>query len=147
MDTANHKEFQPSNDGTLVAVGSADDDVCAIRVIDNHRFDLSDISYDFGGSRLAVDPNTGTLFSGAYFSTGIAAYDIETGNRLWHRRDLKKLQQIAYDPHDDLVYCAFEGRATKPLNARNGRERNAVADTMTGTKSSSAKGFSRPPVR
>ena len=78
MDTSNHKEFGVSNDGTLVAVGSRDKDVCVIQVADNHRFDLSGVSYDFGGHRLAVDPQTGRLFSGAYHNTGIAAYEVES---------------------------------------------------------------------
>jgi hypothetical protein len=126
MDESNHKEFRVSNDGTLVAVGSADKDVCVIRVADNRRFDLPGISYDFGGHRLAVDPQPGTLFSGAYYNSGIAAYEFETGNQLWHRRDLKKPQKIAYDARQGLVYCAFEGRAAKPLNARDGWERRPI---------------------
>jgi hypothetical protein len=126
MNTSNHKEFRVSYDGTFVAVGSVDKDVCVIRVADNRRFDLPGVSYDFGGHRLTVDPQSRTLFSGAYYNTGIAAYEIETGNRLWQRRDLKKLQEIGYDSRDDLVYCAFEGRAAKPLNARDGRERRPI---------------------
>jgi hypothetical protein len=126
MDTSNHKEFRVSNDGSFVAVGSVDKDVCVIRVADNRRYDLPGVSYDFGGHRLAVDPQSGTLFSGAYHNTGIAAYEIETGNRLWHRRDLKKVQEIAYDSRHAVVYCAFKGRAAKPLNARDGRERRSI---------------------
>jgi hypothetical protein len=126
MDTSNHKEFCPSSDGTFVAVGSDDDDVCVIRIDDERRFDMADVSYDFGGNRLAIDPLSGTLFCGAYYDTGIAAYEIETGNHLWHRRDLKKLQIVAYDPRDARVYCAFENRASKTLSPQDGRERHAI---------------------
>src|SRR5262245_47240900 len=93
--------------GPLVAVGSVDSSVCVIRVADNRRYDLPGVSYDFGGNRLALDPKSGTLFSGAYYNTGVAAYEIETGNQLWRRRDLKKLQTIAHDSRDAVVYCAF----------------------------------------
>lgn len=126
MDLSKHKEFDVSNDGTFVAVGSDDNDVCVIRISDNRRFDAPGVSYDFGGCRLAVDPQNGTLFTGAYYSTGIAAYDLETGNQLWHRRDLKKLQEIAFDARNVVVYCAFEDRASRPLNVRDGRERRAI---------------------
>src|SRR5262249_49919933 len=113
MDTSNHKEFRVSNDGSFVAVGSENGDVCGIRVEDSRRYDLPGVSYSFGGRRLAFDPQSGTLFSGAYYNTGIGAYEVETGNQIWHRRDLKKLQRIAHDSRNGLVYCTFEGRASK----------------------------------
>ena len=126
MSELKHREFQISNDCKYVAVGSVDGDVCVIRLSDGHRFDLKSVSYDFGGERLAVDGIAGWLFAGAYYYTGIAAYEFETSNQVWTRRDLKKLQKIAYDSRDELVYCAFEDRATRPLNARDGREKRPL---------------------
>jgi len=41
MDTPNHKEFRASNDGTFVAVGFDDDEVCVIRIADERRFDMT----------------------------------------------------------------------------------------------------------
>jgi hypothetical protein len=133
VDPAVEKEFCIGNDGTYVAVGCAADldgpdttHVRVIRVADERRFDIPRATYDFGGRRLAVDDRTRTLFSGAYFTTGIAAYGIETGTMLWHRRDLKKVQRLAFDPRDGVLYCAFDEAGAKPLNASDGRERKAI---------------------
>lgn len=132
MDPNSHKEFRCSADGAYIAVGlgpcdnSAGPSVCVLRVSDGKRFDLAETPYDCGGHRLAIDSKSRTLFSGAYHHLGIAAYNFESGICRWRRRDLKKLQVIEYDSHSDLAYCAFERRAAKPLNARDGRERRPL---------------------
>lgn len=126
MDPSHHKEFRASGDGRYVAVGSDHGEVCVIHVADKTRYDLPEVSYSWGGRRLAVDSQSDVLFCGAYHDTGIAAYEFKTGNCIWHRRDLKRLQKIAYDSRDNLVLCAFEGRASKPLKPRDGRERIAI---------------------
>jgi hypothetical protein len=127
LDLARHKEFCFSRDGSYVAVGicqlgdNAKPEVCVIRVSDGKRFDLADVSYDYGGRRLEIDPKSRTLFSGAYNRTGIAAYDFESGTVVWERRDLKKLGQLAFDAFEGVLYCLCE-RRTVLLTAPSGKE-------------------------
>ncbi|MCK6470185.1 MAG: hypothetical protein L6R28_00445 [Planctomycetes bacterium] len=126
MDKEDYREFAVSNDGSHVAAGSSGGEVCVLRVSDGWRRSLPGVSYSSGGKRLTIDSRSKRLFSGAYHNTGIAAYDIDTGNLIWQRRDLKKLQDINFDSREDVLYCAFEGRASRPLNAKNGRERRPI---------------------
>ncbi len=128
LDLARHKEFRFCRDGAYVAVGTwhlgrnTKPAVCVIRVADGRRSEVTEVSYDFGGRRLDIDPETHTLFSGAYHRTGIAAYDFESGRALWVRRDVKKLGQVAYDALEDVLYCLCE-RRTVLLTASSGKER------------------------
>jgi hypothetical protein len=128
LDLTRHKEFRFSRDGAYVAVGicklgdNSKSEVCVIRVSDGKRFDLEEVSYDYGGRRLDIDPESRTLFSGAYYRTGIAAYDFESGTTLWHRRDLKQLGELAYDAFEGVLYCVCE-RRTVLLTAPTGKER------------------------
>ena len=116
------------SDGGYVAVGTwqtgsnTKPEVCIIRVTDGERFDLAEVSYDFGGCRLQIDPKSRTLYSGAYYRTGIAAYDFESGAIVWERRDLKKLGKMAYDAFEGVRYCLSE-RRTVLLTASSGKER------------------------
>jgi hypothetical protein len=71
---------------------------------------------------LDIDPESRTLFSGAYYRTGIAAYDFESGTTLWHRRDLKQLGELTYDSFEGVLYCVCE-RRTVLLTASAGKER------------------------
>jgi hypothetical protein len=128
LDLARHKEFRFSRDGTYVAVGicqlggNVKPEVCVVRIADGKRFDLKDVSYDFGGRRLDIDPESRTLFAGAYYRTGIAAYNFESGATLWERRDLKKLGEMAYDAFEGGLYCLCERRSVL-LTASSGKER------------------------
>jgi hypothetical protein len=123
-----HKEFRFSHDGAYVSVGvwqfggTTKPEVCVLRVSDGKRFELSGVSYDYGGRRLDIDPESRTLFSGAYYKTGIAAYDFEAGDVVWERRDLKQLGQMAYDSFENVLYCVCE-RRTVVLTASAGKER------------------------
>ena len=127
LDLTRHKEFCFSRDGAYVAVGTwkmgsdTKPEVCVIRVGDGKRFDLSEVSYDFGGLRLEIDPETRTLFSGAYYVTGIAAYDFESGAVRWSRRDVKKVGVLAYDAFENVLYCLCRQRSVV-LTASHGTE-------------------------
>jgi hypothetical protein len=146
LDLARHKEFRFSRDGAYVAVGichfgtNAKPEVCVIRVSDGKRFDIAEVSYDYGGRRLEVDPESRTLFSGAYYRTGIAAYEFESGTVVWERRDLKQLGELAFDALEGVVYCLCE-RRTVLLTASTGKERafyRGLNDVFFGRDSSLA---------
>jgi hypothetical protein len=128
FDLSRHKEFRFSSDGAYVAVGIcelSDDtksEVCVLRVSDGKRFDIAEVSYDYGGRRLEIDPESRTLFSGAYYKTGIAAYDFESGTTVWERRDLRQLGELAYDAFEGVLYCLCE-RRTVLLTKSGGKER------------------------
>src|SRR4029079_15018889 len=49
---------------------------------------------DFGGSRLAITSDGTACIAGAYHVNGIVCYALPSGNVLWQRKDLKKVQRI-----------------------------------------------------
>ena len=63
-----------------------------------------------------------TLFSDAYYRTGVAAYDFESGTTVWERRDLKQLGELAYDAFEGVLYCLCERRNVM-LTKSAGKER------------------------
>ena len=129
MQALNHKEFCFSSDGAYVAIGSWQlgskdkPEVCVKRVTDGHVFPLNNVTYDFGGRRLCIDPEPRRLFAGSCSRTGISAYDdFDSTCEIWRRRDLKGIGHIDYDPFDDSLYCWFSKRAVV-LDATKGTER------------------------
>ncbi|MEQ1871458.1 MAG: hypothetical protein ABL961_15695 [Vicinamibacterales bacterium] len=76
--------------------------------------------FDFGGSRLALSDERGVLLAGAYKRQGLAGYCMQSGSQLWHRPDLKKVQDVTLNANGSLGYC---GRAGAPCE---------VVDTTTG---------------
>lgn len=94
-----------------------------------HLFDLRTLdcirtiqtTLDFGGRRLAIS-NTGRIvIVGAYYETGIAGYSGEDGQELWRRKDLKKVQSIAFSGDDSRVLCCFDRGPCESLNVATGR--------------------------
>jgi hypothetical protein len=76
---------------------------------------------DFGGTRLAIDEEGKRCVAAAYHVHGIACYNPQTGEVLWARKDLKKVQRIAISPLQDTIACGFEGGPLQILSMRNGK--------------------------
>ena len=77
---------------------------------------------DAGGSRLQIIPDLDILISGAFEKNGIQCNSISSGEVLWTRKDLKRVQNIRYCPHSGLVSCLFEGREGVALVPETGEE-------------------------
>jgi len=79
-----------------------------------------DACYDFGGKRLAISEDGTRVVAGAYLRYGLAAYAADTGRRLWHRPELKRVQHLALSPDGRLAYCGFDERSNHVLCTRTG---------------------------
>jgi hypothetical protein len=94
-----------------------------------HLFDLRCLdrvrtiqtTLDFGGRRLAISDDGRIVVVGAYRVSGIAAYSSEDGRELWRRKDLKKVQKIAFSGDDSHVLCCFDSGPCATLNVATGR--------------------------
>jgi len=51
-------------------------------------------NFDFGGNRLSISEDGKYLIVGGYSASTITAFDIETGEQLWQRKDLKKCRSV-----------------------------------------------------
>lgn len=90
-----------------------------------------DTILDFGGRRLAlcVSQERTVVVAGAWERHGICGYDGRTGERLWQRKDLKKVQALS--PVDgNAVAACFDLRSMQVLDAASG----ATVATVRGVR-------------
>ncbi|MFZ4508990.1 MAG: WD40 repeat domain-containing protein [Fimbriimonas sp.] len=85
---------------------------------------------DLGGRRLALSPDGAACFAGTYYQYGLAAYEVATGQLIWQRRDLKKVQVLQLSPDGSRLYAELDGRALTELDAATGETKN----TLRGVK-------------
>jgi hypothetical protein len=90
-----------------------------------------DTILDFGGPRLALCGGSDRLVvvAGAWERHGICAYDATTGERLWERKDLKKVQALS--PVDgNAVAACLDSRPMHLLDLASG----ATVATVRGVR-------------
>lgn len=74
---------------------------------------------DAGGHRLAVVPEVDCLVAGAYHRHGLAGYSISSGELIWSRKDLKRVQSIENDRNGNVL-CFLEGKGGVRISPENG---------------------------
>lgn len=100
-------------DGQLFATAEFERFVSIWRIDDGeHQVSFQTI-LDFGGQRLAISPDGQLSATGAYHIHGIAVYRVLDGSVIWNRRDLKKVQWLAFDPVHETLLAGFD---EKPLH-------------------------------
>jgi len=76
-----------------------------------------------GCGRHAISPN-GELYATANWrkgkNAGVACYDTRTGERIWHREDLRQVQGIRFSAQGDKVWCCVEVRPAHCLDSGTG---------------------------
>jgi hypothetical protein len=75
---------------------------------------------DFGGTRLAVANKKDIFIAGDYQRNGVAGYQISDGYMVWHRNDLKNVQNIWISPDDEMAICIFEYGISQVLELSSG---------------------------
>jgi hypothetical protein len=81
-----------------------------------------DTVLDFGGDRLALctPPDRAVVVAGAWERQGVCGYDATTGERLWQRKDLKRVGPIAPAGDGSSVAACFQDRSMHVLAAGAG---------------------------
>jgi len=86
------------------------------------RVSVFETPLDFGGSRLAINPRGDLCAVGSYTLGGLACYAADSGEVVYVRDDLKKLQRVAYSPDGELLYCGGERGPMTVLDAKTGAD-------------------------
>ena len=123
MVTSSHWIVAPTLDrDDVVALGEADETVhiCSLdppRLLATHSTVLS-----FGGDRLALCTASGALIvvAAAWERHGVCGYDAESGERLWQRKDLKRVGSVSPAGDGSLVAVAQDRRSMQVLDAATG---------------------------
>ena len=74
---------------------------------------------DFGGRRLALADDPPIVIAGAYHRHGICGYDAITGEQLWERKDLRRVQTLEPLP-GNRVAAGFSDKSLHLLSAATG---------------------------
>jgi WD40 repeat protein len=115
-----------SRSGKMLAAGY-DDGTVAMWNLETGKNEFEFKSkFDFGGERLSYSESKSILVAGAYQRYGIACHNTLTGERLWHRNDLKGVQNITLSPEQNVVYCCFDDRPCQVLNLIDGSTRKKL---------------------
>jgi outer membrane protein assembly factor BamB len=120
---ASHWIVAPTlNRADVVALGESEETVhvCGLeppRLLATHATVLS-----LGGDRLALCTPTGGLVvvAAAWERHGVCAYDAQTGERRWQRKDLKRAHKLSPAGDGGLVAVGRESRALQVLDATTG---------------------------
>lgn len=75
---------------------------------------------DFGGTRLGLSADGGTVVCAAYHREGVAAYAAGTGELLWQKRDVKRPQRVSLSSSRRLAYVATDDNPCLALSLDDG---------------------------
>lgn len=90
----------------------------------------------FGGKRLLLTPDGNVCIAGSW-TRGIAAYSIPDGRVIWHRKDIRQVQQISLSSSARQIYCGVEANLVHVLDTENGKS----IGKLTGARSVVASPF------
>lgn len=117
-------------DGQLFATAEFER-IVSIWRIDNGEHQISfQTILGFGGQRLAISPDGQLCAAGAYRIYGISVYRTLDGSVVWNRRDLKKVQWLAFDPIQEILLAGFD---EKPLHILDSKTSQTI-ETWRGVR-------------
>ncbi len=107
--------------GNIFAIAEFENKVYIWDIISEQMISEFNTILSFGGKRLAISSNGKLCATGAWSYNGIAVYATLTGNILWQRKDLKKVQRLKFSNHDNTLICAFENKPLHILDSSTGK--------------------------
>ena len=76
-----------------------------------------------GCNRLAVSSDGATVLAANWRKgqkAGVACYEVTSGRMIWHRTDLRQVQQMRFSAQCDWVWCEVESRPVHCLDTKTG---------------------------
>lgn len=114
------RHIAPSGRGDIVAVALFERVVSLWDLTTGLQISEFETILDFGGARLALSQEGSACLAAAYTVHGLACYDTPSGRLRWHRKDLKKIQQIAVTPDGHSAYCCFDEGPCQVISVSTG---------------------------
>ena len=87
------------------------------------RISEFDTVYEHGGHRLTLSPTGDSCVAASWKKGkhgGVACYETQSGNTIWHRSDIPRVQGLRFSVAGDAVWCRIEGGPVQRLDARTG---------------------------
>lgn len=124
------RHLAASRTGKVLAAAELTRFVHLYDLLSLERLGSLDTILDSGGRRFAVSADGRTVAAGAYHVHGIAAYSSSTGEAIWQRKDLKKVQQITFNGDSARVWCGFDSGPCESLNATTGKSGRSLRGVL-----------------
>jgi WD40 repeat protein len=83
-------------------------------------------NFTLGGKRMALTPDGAVCITGGW-GRGLAAYSVPSGDLLWHRRDIHRLQSITLNASGNDIYCGIETRTVLVIDVKTGETTSKIA--------------------
>jgi WD40 repeat protein len=109
-----------SNNKAIFLAALFDKTVFVWSAINGQQIAKYETVMDYGGNRIALANSKDVFVAGAYDRFGIVCYRLYTGDILWHRKDLKGVQDIKISPDDKVVFCGFLDKSGHILDLDTG---------------------------
>jgi hypothetical protein len=120
-------KFGPLVAATMVGVERV---VSIWNVETGDKLNEMETTHDMGGRRVLLSPDGEFCVTAGYEGGGLACYSVRDGQRIWHRRELKRIQELVLGRGGKGILCMFEGRPTQKVDAQTGQS----LDTYKGVK-------------
>lgn len=109
-----------SSTGSRALIGAWERTVAVCDLPDGACSASFETIFDPGGSRLALSDQLNGVIAAAYHAHGLAYYSCATGQMLWNRSDLKKIQQLTLSTDGRTAYCGREGASLVEVDLSTG---------------------------
>lgn len=115
--------------GTRVAVGSYETRVAVWDIKRGKQISEFDTVLD-GVGDLAITPDGRFVVAGQYHAAGTGCYDAKTGDPLWVRKELKRLNSVEILPDGSRAWCAFSEGPGRAVDVATGE----TLETLRGAR-------------
>jgi WD40 repeat protein len=116
------RHLDAPHDGPRIAGGEFAYTVYVWDLKARKRVAVFETPLDFGGRRLAINPRGDICAVASWTLGGLACYSADSGEVVWVKDNLKKLQNLGYSPDGTRLYCGSERGAMMVLDAETGSE-------------------------
>ena len=109
-----------TNLGDNIAIVLNSGDIIIYSLLKKKKISQFNSIHDIGGCRLSLSEDSKYCVVGAYDTHGIAMYNSINGEKLWQRKDLKKVQYLHYSNLFDRVVACFDSKSMHLLDKDTG---------------------------
>ncbi len=121
------RQIATSYAGEIIAAAEREGNIHVWNLVSKEKVCVCESVFQYGGSRMDISADGNLCAAGAYDRHGIEVYNAASGDLLWERKDLKKVQELNFSKWfgGALVAC-FADKASHVLDLHTGQTLHKV---------------------